>query len=344
MRLLLVGFMLCASTALAQSVTFSVTSTTGTDLLVSKDNCETSRQVTFSRSGGSCDVITLWVASGGSCSSNSSQPGTNDLILKEIPTSDTTTVSGTLNFSVSQVLAKLAVPTDGAPTISCSNDQGIERNFKICATTRKFSTSGVGTSTCDTVFTSVGNSINVKYDPQAPDAPVITGVTPRDSALAVSVSAETDSTITVTAVPQEAQPVQDSGTADAGTTDAGQTDGGDAGQSGAGAQPRIVTAQIVTAMQRSGTKVEGEGAVIIDGLKNDVTYVLTATTTDRAGNKSPDSATALGTPVGSLGISDAYASAGGHETGGCAATGGGLAGGAVLAALGFWLSSRRKVS
>ncbi|MBU8894893.1 hypothetical protein KRR26_04725 [Corallococcus sp. M34] len=335
--------MLCASTAFAQAVTFTVTSTNGTDVLVPKDNCETSRQVSYSRSGGSCDVITLWVASGGSCSSNNSQPSTADLILKEIPTSDTTTVSGTLNFSVSQVLAKLAVPTDGAPPISCSNDQGIERNFKVCATTRKFSTSGVGTTSCDTVFSSIGNPINVKYDPQAPDAPVITGVTPRDSALAVSVNAETDSTITVTAVPQEAQPVTDAGS-DAGVADGGQTDGGDAGQAGVGARPRIVTAQIVTAMQRTGTKVEGEGAVIIDGLTNDVTYVLTATATDRAGNTSPASATALGTPVASLGLSDAYASAGGHETGGCGATGGGLAGGAVMAALGFWLSSRRKVS
>ena len=85
------------------------------------------------------------------------------------------------------------------------------------------------------------------------------------------------------------------------------------------------------------------GAVRVENLQNDVTYQIEAYAIDAAGNQSPASAAGEGTPTRTLGFYERYREAGGEETG-CGATGGGFAGGGMLAALGFWLFSRRNRS
>ncbi|QSQ27896.1 hypothetical protein JY651_24665 [Pyxidicoccus parkwayensis] len=144
----------------------------------------------------------------------------------------------------------------------------------------------------------------VRFDTQPPPKPTITAVTSRDSALGVTVSAEEDSTVVVKAFLQSA-------------------DGGVGSE---------VSSDETTAT---------EGLANLSGLENGVTYQLIATATDVAGN-STDSDPSEGTPIKSNGFFEAYRNAGGEETGGCGAAGGGLAGGAVLAALGFWMSRRKQ--
>ncbi|WP_375766462.1 hypothetical protein NR798_32895 [Archangium gephyra] len=92
--------------------------------------------------------------------------------------------------------------------------------------------------------------------------------------------------------------------------------------------------------QRQGV---ARGDVRVENLQNDVTYQLEAFAYDAAGNQSPASAAEEGTPTRTLGFYEQYRGAGGEETG-CGATGGGFAGGGMLAALGFWLFSRRNRS
>ncbi len=85
------------------------------------------------------------------------------------------------------------------------------------------------------------------------------------------------------------------------------------------------------------------GAVTLENLVNNKTYQLEAYAIDGAGNVSATFATAEGTPNRTLGFYEKYRDSGGEEMG-CGATGGGFAGGAMLAALGFWLFSRRNRS
>jgi uncharacterized protein (TIGR03382 family) len=91
-------------------------------------------------------------------------------------------------------------------------------------------------------------------------------------------------------------------------------------------------------------KTQGPGSIQVENLTNEVTYQLEAYAIDAAGNVSATAATAEGTPIKTLGFYEKYRQSGGTETGGCGATGGGLAGSAMLAVLGFWLSSRRNRS
>ena len=88
----------------------------------------------------------------------------------------------------------------------------------------------------------------------------------------------------------------------------------------------------------------GGGAIQLEGLENNKTYELRAYATDEANNTSEPPTTANVTPIKTYGFLELYNENGGQETGGCGAVGGGVAGGAVLAVLGFWLSSRRKRS
>ncbi|MBN1205246.1 MAG: hypothetical protein JXB05_10010 [Myxococcaceae bacterium] len=82
----------------------------------------------------------------------------------------------------------------------------------------------------------------------------------------------------------------------------------------------------------------------VENLENGVTYRVTAQSEDSAENRSAASAPQEGTPIPTRGFFDRYVEAQGAETGGCGAAAGGLAGGWVLAVLGFWLSSRRNRS
>jgi uncharacterized protein (TIGR03382 family) len=82
----------------------------------------------------------------------------------------------------------------------------------------------------------------------------------------------------------------------------------------------------------------------VSGLENNVTYRVTARAVDAAENESEASEALEGTPILTRGFFDRYVEANGQEAGGCGAAGAGLAGGWVLAVLGFWLSSRRNRS
>jgi hypothetical protein len=82
----------------------------------------------------------------------------------------------------------------------------------------------------------------------------------------------------------------------------------------------------------------------VNGLENGVKYQVEAFALDEVGNVSAASGSQEATPVKTSGFYQRYTDAGGDETGGCNVAGGGLAGGAMLAALGFWLSSRRNRS
>lgn len=81
----------------------------------------------------------------------------------------------------------------------------------------------------------------------------------------------------------------------------------------------------------------------VEGLENNVTYRITARAVDEADNESAPSEAQEGMPILTRGFFDRYVDAHGAEMGGCGAAGG-LAGGWVLAVLGFWLSSRRNRS
>lgn len=154
---------------------------------------------------------------------------------------------------------------------------------------------------CNRAVTS-GNQTTITYDAKPPAAPTISSVVGLDGALSVQVEAS-------------------------------------------GSDVSLIR---VSARREGSTDVAGsaEGSVTqanyrVTGLENGVTYEVTATAVDEAGNESAASAAQVGTPVETRGLYEVYRRAGGSETGGCGAAGGGLAGGAVLAALGLWLFARR---
>ncbi|WNG25117.1 hypothetical protein F0U62_14650 [Cystobacter fuscus] len=88
---------------------------------------------------------------------------------------------------------------------------------------------------------------------------------------------------------------------------------------------------------------QAKGALLVENLENDVTYEADATVFDAAGNESERSSPVQVIPTKTYGFMEHYGDSGGQEVG-CGATGGGVAGGAVLAVLGFWLFSRRNRS
>ena len=350
MRLPLAALLLFASTAVAQTtgtaVTFTTSSTTsgGTTVLTAKGECTTPVRFSWTRTGNLCTGGSLFLyVSRSSCGS---EPAITDLKLATITD---TTASGTVTFTVQDVLAALATPT------TCETQKS-EISFNVCASAKTFLS--VYDASCSTSFSSVGSpAFVVKFDPAPPAKPSIGKIIARDSALSVQVDGvEAKSTVVVevTAIGVAdggALPDGDAGTDDAGT-DAGEDAGVDAGDidagADAGADAGLADAGSVSPTPVGTTlrfrKAAGEGNVVADGLVNGVTYRVQAQIVDEAGNESDLSDAVEGTPVKSNGLGDAYVDAGGEERGGCAATGGGIAGGAVLAMLGIWLSTRRKVS
>ncbi|WP_342380975.1 hypothetical protein NVS55_14970 [Myxococcus stipitatus] len=187
--------------------------------------------------------------------------------------------------------------------------QKANRTYKLCASTTRQTNLGQ----CDSTLVSIGNSVSFILDPVAPNAPEAPAVTGLDSALSVSVTTTSDMARLKVEVVEVTQ--------------------GDDGGSGT---PGAVV--------RSKEQVTPNNVFRMDGLENGKTYGVRAIAFDKAGNESPASALATGAPIASNGFFDEYVDAGGQETGGCGAGGGGLAVGAAMAALGFWLTSRRKQS
>ncbi|QSQ16657.1 MXAN_2561 family MXYO-CTERM-anchored protein [Myxococcus landrumensis] len=187
--------------------------------------------------------------------------------------------------------------------------QKANRTYKLCASTTRQTNLGQ----CDSTLVSIGNSINFILDPVAPGAPGAPAVTGLDSALSVSVTTTSDMARLKVEVVE-------------------LTLGDDAGTGTPGA------------VVRSKEQVTPNNVFRMDGLENGKTYGVRVIAFDKAGNESPASALVTGAPIASNGFFDEYVDAGGQETGGCGAGGGGLAVGAAMAALGFWLTSRRKQS
>lgn len=182
--------------------------------------------------------------------------------------------------------------------------QGVTRTFNVCASTKRVSTDIVGNVTCSSDFTTA-SGVTITYDAEAPGAPTVSSVVPLDSALNVRVA------------------------------------------SGGGDPNRFrVRVTRISDNQEVASRTESveQSLFRMDGLENGVTYRVEAFAIDEVGNVSAASAPQEGTPIPTAGFFQRYVDAQGDETGGCSATGGGLAGSAVLAALGFWLSSRRNRS
>ncbi|MFY2562025.1 MXAN_2561 family MXYO-CTERM-anchored protein [Corallococcus terminator] len=186
------------------------------------------------------------------------------------------------------------------------------KTFKLCASVRPFNSTG---SLCETTATSIGTpSISFILDPKAPNAPELPGVTGLDGALSVSVTSPSDSSLLKVEVVELV-----AGDGDGGAETAGEV--------------------VVSKEQTTDNTV-----FRMEGLENEKKYGVRAFALDKAGNQSGASPLATGSPIPSNGFYAAYRAAGGEETGGCGAGGGGLALGAVVAALGFWVTSRRKLS
>ncbi|MCP3141294.1 MXAN_2561 family MXYO-CTERM-anchored protein [Pyxidicoccus xibeiensis] len=299
MRLTFVGLLLFASTALGQTVTFSGTVIQqGDRIVVSKELCSTPRTITWTRSTGTlCDTLYIWI-SNDTCTGI---PGTDDVLLEELSKTSTTT-TGTENIVVSDILTR-----NGS---SCDEEE-VQRDFKLCATTRLFDSAT--TTNCRTTAETIGSpSVTVRFDSKAPTIPGAPSVTGLDKALSVTVTPPGDTTTMVVEV-------RALGTG---------ADGG--------VEP---TGEPVSRKEQSTDNTTFR----MENLQNGVEYAVQAIAVDQAGNPSKPSDATLGTPVASFGFYEEYLNDGGAESGGCGAAGGGLAAGA-LAAFGFWLSSRRKQS
>jgi hypothetical protein len=194
----------------------------------------------------------------------------------------------------------------GDAGVTCGT-QGVTRTYKVCASTRRPAVDNFGQPTggCSSSDYVTATGLSVTYDAQAPNPPNLTSVVGLDSALNIRVA--------------EA--------------------GGDP------TEFRVRVTRADTGVEAaSRTQSVDQDLFRVDGLENNVTYRVEAFARDEVGNESAASAAQEGTPVRTSGFYQEYLDAGGQETGGCNVAGGGLAGGAMLAALGFWLSSRRNRS
>lgn len=226
------------------------------------------------------------------------------------------------DLSLQQVAAGDTTTMNGTLTLRASaalaaggdtcESQTTTTSFKLCASTRRVSQI-IGGAGCEDAYASVGTpAIDLVYDPEPPATPSAPAVTGLDSALSASVTAPSDAaSMTVQVL----------------SLVAGE-DGGS------------ITGSVVS----SRTQISANTVFRLDGLQNGVEYAVQAIAIDAAGNESDPSAVTLGTPIASNGFYGGYLDAGGSETGGCTAAGGGITGCAVLASLGIWLSSRRKRS
>ncbi|WIG96236.1 hypothetical protein KGD87_01900 [Myxococcus sp. SDU36] len=304
MRLILVGLLLFASTALGQqTVTFTASPNIlqNNRIVVSQADCTAERTVTWSRTGLLCETLYFWLSSDGACTR---APAGADLLLQQVAAGDTTTTTGTLTLRASAALEA------GGDT--CES-QTATTTFRLCASTPRVTVDVIGNQTCADTVSSVGTpAIDLVYDPEPPSAPSAPAVTGLDGALSATVTVPSDSASMVVEV----------------LSLVGGEDGG------------VGTGEVVN------SKVQAVANTVfrMDGLENGVEYAVRAIAIDAAGNRSEPSAVTLGTPIASEGFYGGYLGAGGAETGGCAAAGGGITGCALLASLGIWLSSRRKRS
>lgn len=307
MRLLFLALSLSSSVVLAQTTTTNTLQLTIGGLVNdtftvggASPDCSLNRTLTWTlnTSAQACNEMAIWLTSASSCPDT---PASGDFTVTTVTASDLNggTRSGTANFNIGQ----LPGFSGGDGGESCG-EQGVTKEFRVCASVKLFT--GTFGATCDNVTTfTKGNTLKVVYDTQAPDVPTLKSVVGVDSALRVEVEANGGS-------PTEFR-VEVRNPADG---------------------------SVVTSRQQTVSTTSFR----MDGLTNNTTYSVVAFAVDAAGNVSAATDAQNGTPVKTNGFFQTYVDAGGQETGGCNVAGGGLAGGAVLAALGFWLSSRRNRS
>ncbi|WP_253817140.1 MXAN_2561 family MXYO-CTERM-anchored protein [Myxococcus xanthus] len=189
--------------------------------------------------------------------------------------------------------------------------QTTTKSFRLCASTKR-RISDFNTS-CQDSLSSIGSpTIDFTYDPEPPSTPEAPSVSGLDGALSATVKAPSDATRMVVEALELVQ-----------------------GEDGS-----VGTGKVVASREQ----VIANTVFRLEGLENGVEYAVRAIAIDGAANRSEPSPIATGTPIASDGFYGGYLGAGGAETGGCAAAGGGITGYAMLASLGVWLSSRRKRS
>lgn len=296
MRPLLIGLLLFSTSALAQQIT--LTTQSGTKLVVGPGDCGNQRVINWTLSGNFCDATTIWLTQG-TCGDT---VGPGELQVGDaVPNPSVSgNAVGTRNFRVSDLPGLQG--GDGGVTCGAT---GITQTYKVCGSTRQTTSDVVGNVTCSSSIVKSGTSTTVVYDAEAPSAPNLESVVSLDSALSIRV---TDNGGTPTHFRVRVVRVSDD----------------------------VEVASVTQAVDQNQFRVSG--------LENNVTYRVEAFARDEIGNESGASSSQEGTPVKTSGFFQAYTDAGGQETGGCNVAGGGLAGGAMLAALGFWLSSRRNRS
>ncbi len=269
-------------------------------------------QIVVSRANCSADRVVSWTRTGLLCDTlflwlSNDTSCSREPAAADLPLADIS-ASDTGRTSGSLTFsARLALARSN---LSCDSADET-KTWRLCASTKQRDAFGA----CQTSFSSVGGTPNIDFifDPVPPDAPVAPGVTGLDAALSVSVTVPTD------AVLMEVQVFSIAAGEDGGV--------------GAG--------ELIDSKEQASSNTVFR---MDRGLENGVEYAVQAIAIDRAGNRSDPSPRANGTPVASRGFYEGYLGAGGAETGGCTAAGGGITGCAMLASLGIWLSSRRKRS
>lgn len=295
MRFLTVGLLLVSSAALGQTtLTLTVNNATNSTEVIglNREDCGSSLPVTWTAQGNPCESMSIWVTTASSCAK---APAAGDLVLDPVPRENIVN-RGTMTRSIAVNSLPLFTGTD-AGTCGANEEDKV---LRVCG----FFKSSDLVGNCSTEVVS-GTPPQLRFDTKRPPKPNLIDVVARDSALGVTLEAEDDSTVKVTA--------------------------------------RRVNADGTLGDEVSSDETTADdGTATLEGLENGVTYSVTAAATDQAENTSEASDPKQGTPIKSSGFYDDYVTAGGKETGGCGAAGGGLAGGALLAALGFWLSRRKQ--
>jgi hypothetical protein len=302
-RLALLLFAIAPAAAWAQTAVLDITLAEGRQRVVfGRNDCGDNILVTWTLTTlvQTCD-LQIWLSEG-NCQE---QPGPTDLVIATRPNTFTET-NATFNREVDEL--PLFVGADAG--VACG-DPGPDKTWNVCGSVEV--TTNV--TACDDIVSATPPLPRIRYDADAPPAPVITRAEGLDSAIAVTVdNIEIDDTNPATVI-VVAQPVLD---ADAGT------------------DPTGAQAERVERTTRTTPTT-----IRVGNLTNGTRFAITAQVRDEAENLSESSESTEAIPVLTSGFFRRYIDAGGSEDGGCS-SGGGAALGAIGAAAGVWLAWRRR--
>lgn len=293
--------LLAAPVALAQPSSLTLrfqANTSQNSLSVGRGDCpgrDISVTYELAASATVCEDLTLFVTTAASCASE--PPTANsatDFVIDTIPRSSLGAGTTSRTGTLTFDVGELPIFFEGRN--ACETE--LEATHRICAVTQQ---PGGTLVNCDSPQALKASPLTVTYDSKPPAAPALVApVASGDSVFRprlASPAAEIND-YRVTARPT-----------------AGAADGG-------------------TLVERASGWTAREGIAEIRNVENGVAYTLTAVARDAAGNESQPSVEVLSTPQPTKGFLDAYDAAGGEETGGCTASGGGLVAVALLAVAG----------